>query len=271
MQSDYEAIRRQSFHWIRNAGRIARERFGRAVTLRKADDSPVTDADHAVQASLLAAIAARYPQDAVITEETQVDPARHMSVEHAKRCWVIDPIDGTRNYARSVPLYCLSVALMEAGVPVVGVIYNPTTGEMFSASTGGGAWLDDRRLPLPARGETLEKIIACPSDQRTPLAPLLPAGLAKLKLRTTGSTALHLAYLASGGFDAVIYTDCHLWDIAAGWLICKEAGMVAKKFDGTEPFPLDLARAANQTISMFAASATLFSQLWSGVQPSTRS
>ena len=110
MKSEYEEMGREAMAWVRAAGVIARDRFGKATVSHKADHSPVTDADHAVQAALQEAIARACPDDAVITEETQVDPERHASVKTARRCWVIDPIDGTRNYARSFPIFTLSVA-----------------------------------------------------------------------------------------------------------------------------------------------------------------
>ncbi len=263
---DYDALRRQSLPWVRQAGRIAVERFGKAITSRKADDSPVTDADHAVQAALLRAIAARYPRDAVVTEETQADPGKHAGVASARRCWVIDPIDGTRNYARAVPFYCLSVALMEDGMPVVGIIYNPATGETFSAAAGAGAWLGRTRLPAGDPPPRMETVIATPSGQRNTLPTAVHGWFNRYKLRNTGSTALHLAYLASGGFDAVLLTECHIWDIAAGWLIARETGVVTRSLDGRELFPMDLAREAGREISFLAAHPALLDRLWVDLQ-----
>ncbi len=118
MDKEYESIRRNALPWVRRAGQIARRKFGSAVASRKADRSPVTDADHAVQEALQQEISKRFPADAVVTEETQRDPERHAALASAKRCWIIDPIDGTRNYARALPLYSVSVALVEDGRPV---------------------------------------------------------------------------------------------------------------------------------------------------------
>ena len=143
MRTEYEHICDRAMDWARQASVIACERFGTATVSHKADRSPVTDADHAVQDALLQAIAREFPDDAVITEETQAAPDRHKPVAADRRCWVIDPIDGTRNYARSLPSFTISVALMEAGSPVVGLVFDPMTDRMYSATAGGGARLND--------------------------------------------------------------------------------------------------------------------------------
>jgi len=262
MNEAYEQIRRQSLDWVRQAGLIAQERFGTAVTSRKPDDSPVTDVDLAVQEALLDAIAQHYPNDAVITEETQADPGKHATIASAQRCWVIDPIDGTRNYARSVPLFCVSVAMMENGWPVVGMIYNPMTDRMYSASAGGGLWLNEDRLALDSASHSLDVLIGTPSGQRHQLPPAVHVWLDKYKLRNTGSTALHLAHLATGGFDAVLVTESHLWDIAAGFLLGQEAGVITQCLDGSDLFPIALAAGAKREFTFLSASVDKFQTLW---------
>lgn len=263
--STYETIRRESLTWIQEAGRIARVRFGAALTSIKPDASPVTDADHAVQAALLDAIASRYPHDAVLTEETQVDPGRHGQIATAGRCWVIDPIDGTRNYARAVPLYALSVALVENGCPVVGVIHDPTSGDAYSASAGGGAWLNER--PLQAEPPfSPDVLIGVPSGTHHRLPAVLPLWLRKYRLRNTGSTALHLAYLAAGGFDAVYLGECHLWDVAAGWLIGHEAGVRTRSMLDRPVFPAELAVEGHKEVAYLAARPAMLERLWAEMQ-----
>ncbi|HOW70938.1 MAG TPA: inositol monophosphatase [Phycisphaerae bacterium] len=261
----YETIRRESLTWIREAGMVARARFGMAKTSIKPDASPVTDADHAVQAALLDAIASRYPHDAVLTEETQVDPLRHADITTAKRCWVIDPIDGTRNYARSVPLYSVSVALVENGYPVVGMILDPTGGDMYSASAGGGAWLNERRLQTEPP-YSADVLIGIPSGTHHRLPAVLHPWLQKYRLRNTGSTALHLAYLAAGGFDAVYLGECHLWDVAAGWLIGNEVGVRTHSTLDRPVFPVDLAIDGHKEVGYLAARPAMLDRLWAEMQ-----
>jgi len=266
MNTEYEQIRRQSLGWVRQAGLIARERFGTAVTFRKPDDSPVTDVDHAVQDTLLTAIAQHYPLDAVITEETQADPDRHAAVASARRCWVIDPIDGTRNYARAVPLFCVSVALMEKGWPVVGIIFDPMTDRMYSASAGGGVWLNDAPLTPEGVRDSSDILIGSPSGQNHHLPATVHRWLDKYKIRNTGSTALHLAHLATGGFDAVLVTEAHPWDIAAGFLLGREVGIVTRCLDGSELFPMTLPGDARRELTFFSASPDKFKPLWDELQ-----
>lgn len=261
----YDTIRRESLTWIREAGNIARTRFGRTTTSIKSDASPVTDADHAVQAALLDAIASRYPQDAVLTEETQADPGRHADIASAKRCWVIDPIDGTRNYARALPLYSVSVALMENGYPVVGVVHDPTSGDMYSAGAGGGAWLNDRRLPRESP-YSADVLIGIPSGTHHRLPAVLSPWLQRHRLRNTGSTALHLAYLAAGGFDAVYLGECHLWDVAAGWLVGHEAGVVTRSTRDRPVCPVDLATEGHKEVAYLAARPAMLERLWAELQ-----
>jgi len=306
MNEHYEQIRRQSLGWVRQAGLIARNRFGTAVTSRKPDGSPVTDVDLAVQDALLEAIAHYYPDDAVIAEEAQSAPDRHSAVASAtcrrripslwhrrlagaptgetpvpqntgetpvphkvnasacpfRACWVIDPIDGTRNYARAVPLFCVSVALMENGWPVVGIIYDPMADRMYSASAGGGVWLNEARFIPEGICDSPDVLIGSPSGQRQLLPAAVHWWLDRYKLRNTGSTALHLAHLATGGFDAVLVTEAHLWDIAAGFLLGREVGVVTRCLDGSELFPLILPGDAQRELTFLSAIPRKFHSLW---------
>jgi myo-inositol-1(or 4)-monophosphatase len=247
--------------WVRAAGALARDRLGRAVASRKADESVVTDADHAVQEMILEHIGREFPSDAVIAEETQPLPHRHAAVSTARRCWVIDPIDGTRNYARAFPIFSVAVALMERGRPIIGVIHNPMTGEMYSASLGGGAWWDERRLHVRDEPMSAGSLIAVPSARRGPLPGFLHRWVDRMVLRNVGSTALHLALVGSGAIDAAYVDDCRLWDVAAGAIIAAEAGAVVVRPDGGPAFPLDVAAYREQDVPMLAAGPKLARQL----------
>lgn len=259
--SDYENARLRAIGWAQRAGRLARERLGRSIASRKADASVVTDVDHAVQDILLQAIAREFPDDAVITEETQQAPERHARVAAARRCWIIDPIDGTRNYARGAPMFCLSIGLFENGAPVAGVIHNPMTGQFYSAAKGGGAWLDAERLAVPESRPPGGTLIGVPSAGRRPLPAAVHQWIERMVLRNTGSTALHLAFVASGAFDAALAEDCHLWDIAAGVLIATEAGAVVVKPDGSPMLPLSLGAAHDEDTPFVAARRDLIDEL----------
>ncbi|HSW45478.1 MAG TPA: inositol monophosphatase [Phycisphaerae bacterium] len=266
MDREYDQIRRDALPWVRRAGLIARRMFGSAVASRKEDRSPVTEADLSVQEALLAEIARRYPADAVVTEETQRDPRRHAALASAKRCWVIDPIDGTRNYARSVPIYSVSVAVMEAGRPVVGIVFDPTTGDLFSAGRGGGLWLGDQRVPARTGESAYGMLIGSPAGQQHCLPGAAHHWLDKYHLCNLGSTTLHVAYVAAGGFDAAMVTECHLWDIAAACLMTDEAGVITKRLDGSPVFPIHMPDQAYDEVSFFAAWPAVWDKLWSDLQ-----
>lgn len=263
MDPEYEQLRLSSFAWIKSASRPALDRLGRAAVTRKHDRSPVTEADLAVQEALLASIARLYPQDAVITEETQSRPAAHRAVAEARRCWVVDPIDGTRNYARSIPIFTVSVALMEGGRPVVGLVYDPVGDRMYSASVGGGAWVNAERIdprPAPAWDEVYMGI---PTSRHEELPPIAHRWIDTLVVRNFGSTALHLALLAAGSLDAVYCKKSKLWDIAAGAVVAGEAGVQILSPQGKEYFPLDLRGYRNEPLPMLAARPELLRRLLS--------
>ena len=258
---EYETICSRVREWVREVGVLARERQGRAVASRKADRSVVTDIDHAVQDILLERIGRDFPADAAITEETQKAPGRHAAVGSAARCWVIDPIDGTRNYARGFPLFTISVGLMEAGRPVLGVIHNPMTGNMYSAFAGGGAWLDGAPMAAVDRPMSGSTIIGVPSAREAPLPGIMHRWMDRMVLRNTGSTALHLALVASGAMDAACSDDCRLWDIAAGAVIASEAGAIFVRPTGEPHFPMDLASYTDQNVPFIVAGPALAAAL----------
>jgi len=258
---DYEELRQSSFGWVKEAARIAIERLGQVRVDTKADQSPVTDADHAVQDALLESIARLYPADAVITEETQARPEAHQAVARARRCWVVDPIDGTRNYARSIPIFTLSVALMEGGHPVIGLVYEPVSERMYSASAGAGAWLNSQRLAPPPEPAGGEEYMGVPTSKHEQLPPIVHRWIDTMVVRNFGSTALHLALLAAGSLDAVYCKRSKLWDVAAGALIAAEAGMQVLSLKGEPCFPIDLSSYANQPLPMLAARPALLRRL----------
>jgi myo-inositol-1(or 4)-monophosphatase len=260
--SEYAELRRQASGWIVAAGEIALDRFGKAVAQRKADRSLVTDADHAVQQFLLDAIARCCPDDCVITEETQAAPERHAEVGAAHRCWVIDPIDGTRSYARSFPGFCVSMALMEGGRPVVGLVYNPLTRQLYHAIVGGGAWLDERRLGVTDEPLGCDTLLAIPSSRRGPMPRPVHDWIDRFVVRNLGSTALHLALLAAGAVDAVFADECRLWDIAAGELLVREAGGQLISFSGQPYFPMDLALYGREETPFMAAGPSMLPALF---------
>jgi myo-inositol-1(or 4)-monophosphatase len=189
-------------------------------TFTKSDHSPVTSADLAVNQILHARLSTTFPEDGWLSEETADNEERL----GRKRVWIVDPIDGTRSFVRGLPEFCLSVALVENGVPTVAAIFNPATGEFFSAIRG--------------RGLRVERL--SDSDQPSFTSPERPVALvnpwelrvgrleglqAHFHCRPIGSIAYALALVAAGQADAVItLTGGNEWDIAAGVLLVEESG-----------------------------------------------
>jgi myo-inositol-1(or 4)-monophosphatase len=189
-------------------------------THTKPDRSPVTSADLAVNRILQESLTAAFPEDGWLSEET-ADSDDRLS---KKRVWIVDPIDGTRSFVRGLPEFCLSVALVEDGMPMVAAIFNPATGEFFSAIRGRGIRID--RLPEAAQAPF--------TPPERPLALVNPWELRvgrfrdlepHLRCRPIGSIAYALALVAAGQADAVVTLQGgNEWDVAAGVLLIEEGG-----------------------------------------------
>jgi len=194
----------------------------------------VTNADYASERLVIDAIKARYPGDAILAEES----GEHAGVlrddgSHNGRTWVIDPLDGTVNYANGIPYYCVSIGLVVDDVPTVGVVFDPARDDLYSATADGQAMLDDEPITTSAK-ETL-------SDYVVSLAVIGRGGLARERKiaplirihRRMGSAALALVYVANGRFDAFIQNGgLSPWDVAAAGLIVERAGAVVTDVTG---------------------------------------
>ena len=190
-------------------------------THEKNDGSPVTSADLAVNHILQDILLKQFPQDGWMSEETPDDPSRLSR----QRVWIIDPIDGTKYFMRNIPQYSISVSLVQEGVPVLGVVYNPATNELFSAITGEGLQINGNPIkvtkPAPARLRILVNPSRIPQGQFKPFAKTVD-------LQPMGSIAYTLALIAAGRADGTINFDLlHEWDVAAGWLLVQEGGGTA--------------------------------------------
>jgi myo-inositol-1(or 4)-monophosphatase len=158
--------------------------------------------------------------------------------------WIVDPIDGTNNFMRGIPYFAINIALMVDGKFTAGVTLDPLRGDCFKAEEGAGAFLGNRnRIRVSHRESVEEAVIA------TRVAPDIDAKVvaAGAILRKTGSLALDLAYLASGKYDAVIAKDVHLWDIASGFVLLKEAGGFVE-YEKTKSGTYDIVAAATSKL-----------------------
>jgi len=204
----------------RDAGRLAHSAFGQSATSMKGRHDVVTAMDREVERFIRRAIAERYPNDAIIGEEE--------GGGGGERLWLIDPIDGTANYARGIPHYCVSIGYLERGVPTVAALHDPSHDWLYTAARGEGAWRDGERLTVSPCADLGAATVECgwstrrsTDDYLALLARVMGAGCA---IRRVGSGALGLTDVAAGRSEAYCELHINAWDCAAGILLVTEAG-----------------------------------------------
>ncbi len=220
------------------AGRIQKERYRQRHSIfHKGEIDIVTDVDLACQERLISLIAQRFPKDRVISEE------KENVYEGEGNRWIIDPIDGTTNYAHGYPFFCVSVAYETAGRVTCGVVYNPIFDELFFAEEGKGSYLNGMKLEVSETGDLKKSLLVTgfPYDITTSSMNNVDNFVSFLHraqaVRRDGSAALNLAYVAAGRFESFWELKLNPWDVAAGVLIVKEAGGVVTDFGGS-PFSI---------------------------------
>ncbi len=195
-----------------------------------------SEVDRMAEETIVRELKRAYPRHAILAEESGQSGNNPLT-------WVIDPLDGTHNYLRGIPHFSVSIAMLERGEPVYGVVYDPRRDELFTASRGDGAFLNDRRIRVGKR-ETLDGSMLCtgfPFRQREHLDAQWTMTRQLLTqaedLRRTGSAALDLAYTAAGRFDAYFELGLKPWDLAAGCLLVREAGGTFTDLAGRDGLP----------------------------------
>ncbi len=251
-------------------GQTAARYFGKVTASRKADDSPVTEADHAAQEVILSALGHRYPAHSILVEEHVARPDRHAALAGSDYCWIVDPIDGTRNFSRGVKIYATSIAVMQGGHPIAGAIYDATADVVYSAVRGGGAFRGDDRIVLGDRPIDRDTTIAVGSFRRREVPPAVRGWLDHFLLRNFGSTSLHLAWVAAGLVDAAFSGECKLWDIAAAAPFINEAGGLATDPIGRELWPIDVVTYGGEDLPVLAGTRTMHTRLVSTLRVNTQ-
>jgi myo-inositol-1(or 4)-monophosphatase len=224
----------------RAAGRLLLEFVGESLDVRlKGDVNLVTRADHASEELIVSAIRRGFPTHGILAEEGGRAPAGAA----AERLWVVDPLDGTTNFAHGLPLWSVSIGVCDAEGPEIGVVYDPSRDECFTAARGHGARLDGVAIRVSETGDLGRALLVTgfPYDIRTSEIDNLDHFTHFMKrcraVRRLGSAALDLAYIACGRFDGFWELKLHPWDVAAGVLLVEEAGGRVTRFGG-EPFDI---------------------------------
>jgi myo-inositol-1(or 4)-monophosphatase len=224
----------------RDAGNLLVQRLGAAQVTNKGDIDLVTEADIAAEELIIERIRSHYPLHGILAEES--GEAVHEGPQRSEWKWIVDPLDGTTNYAHGYPCFCVSIAVEHAGELEIGVIYDPMRNEMFAGERGHGATLNERKIRV-SNVEELSRAMMCtgfPYDVRTRpdfARDFTTFTLHAQAVRRDGSAALDLAYVACGRFDGFWEDGLNAWDIAAGALLINEAGGRITNFENE---PLDI-------------------------------
>lgn len=220
---------------VKEAGKLAIRQFRGDVKISaKKGGSIATEVDEEVEAFLKRELEDLIPGSGFLAEESGFSQGNEF-------LWVIDPIDGTKNFQRGLSYFCISVALEHRGVLIAAVTYAPLLHDLFRADLGGGSWLNESRIVLQAKDWTTIGLLGVGNAGVLSKVDRLRAmkGISKslfktsLGFRVCGAAALDIAYTAAGMFDIALFADLHWWDMAAGVLLIREAGGLVSQHDGT--------------------------------------
>ena len=207
----------------------------------------VTEMDLRMQAEIVSAIRSCFPADAIVAEE---DEPR--GVADREFTWIVDPLDGTNNYALGIPCFAVSLGIFRHGAPYAGIIHDPNTGFRCCGLRGHGAFSAGRRLALTPRALGSASNVCVRVPLEPDLEPLVSQWLREYKLRSFGSVALHLAFAALGAIDLILDHRAALWDLAAGATILLEAGGRITSPAGDPLFPFDVASYRGASVPFLA-------------------
>ena len=235
----------------RRGGKQLMKWRGRITAREKGPRDLVTEADLVSQEAIASFLGKEFPQHAFLGEE---EPDLHL-LEDAETIWVVDPLDGTTNYVHGMNAFAVSIALIDRGQIVAGVVLDPVSNECFSAARKEGAWLNEKPIRVSSCDDINQALIA--ASFPTQVAPdsleerqFLGVLRRSQAVRRIGSAALNLAFVAAGRLDGYWASSVKAWDIAAGILLVQEAGGIATHTSGSEISLIDprFAAAATETL-----------------------
>jgi myo-inositol-1(or 4)-monophosphatase len=251
------------------AGVILLERYERVeeITFKSAKDV-VTEVDHLAEHLVMDAIRARFPGDSILAEESGSHHGGTGALEQG-RTWIIDPVDGTVNYANGLPFFCVSIGLVVDGRPAAGAVCDPMRGETFWAAADGPAMLNDREIHASSKEHLKDYVMQVSLGGRSVATRSRAIRTAIRVSRNLGSSALGLSYVAAGRFDGFIqWQGLSAWDVAAAGLIAERAGAIVTDTAGGPWFNV---LAATRTFGAVAAPAPHHAELLRlAAEPSSR-
>lgn len=246
----------------RLAGQRAMEEISYVKSSVKGGDELVTETDSRCQKIIINRIKETYPDHGFLGEEGPEGKLfRQEPRGDEKIWWVIDPIDGTNNFAHRMPVFCVCVAAMYENQPVVGVIFDPAKERMYTAFKGGEAQLNGRRITVSEEAVNRFSSIGLDSHFEPPLPQWAQQVIFRTRFRNFGSLGLQLAYVACGALIATVSATIKLWDIAAGALIAEAAGAIVTDHQGKKLFPMDVAAYDGSKLEILAANKKTHSEL----------
>lgn len=217
------------------AGNLLRKGFGTTyeISLKPGNQNLVTDFDKAAEKTIIETILKYFPEDAILAEESGSKPTSSSTL------WIIDPLDGTVNFANNIPVFSVSIAAYTHHEALCGVIYQPITEELFVAKKGMGAFLNGSPIQVTSKKDFDRAVLATGFPYNVDEDPLhcieTFAKMTRLgvPIRRLGSAAIDLAYVAAGRYDAYWEVSLQPWDLAAGKLLVEEAGGKVTHYDGS--------------------------------------
>ncbi|WP_455212291.1 inositol monophosphatase family protein [Kaarinaea lacus] len=220
------------------AGDEIKPRFERVAAAVKQDGSIITEADLAMQNRVKTALQLLWPDIGFVGEEMNPEEQQRQFAQSQHGVWILDPLDGTSNFAAAIPFFSVSLALIKNGEVLLGVVYDPTRDEMFSAIKGQGAYINNQPLKAKPFSLPLQNGIGVVDFKRLDqdLASRLAQNPPYASQRSFGSVALDWCWIAAGRGHVYLHGKQKLWDYAAGWLILNEAGGYSCTLDGEAVF-----------------------------------
>ncbi len=256
MDFSFEQAMRVAMDAAQSAGEILCEMLETAAVREKAPKDLVTDADIAAQHCIETRILAAFPSHHFLGEESSLSIVDRTAISLEDWLWVVDPLDGTVNYVHRMPNFAVSIALMNRGKSVLGVVFDPMAKEMYAASLGQGATVNGRKLQCSGCTKLNSALIAAsfpPQIQKdsVEVAQFVEVLVRSQSVRRLGSAALNLCYVAQGRLDAYWAGLLKVWDIAAGSLIATEAGSTLTKQNGRpfDPWEGELMATGSESLS----------------------